>query len=491
MSDYESDGSVFEFDGSPVKPKPKAKAKAAPKSPKAPKANNNKLSVEQIYQKKTPVEHVLLRPDTYIGSVEPIDEEMWVMNTTTKRMEQRKLRYTPGLYKIVDEILVNAADNKSRDASMKKIEVTIEQASGTISIMNDGQGIPIEVHREQNVYVPELIFGHLLTSSNYNDDQEKVTGGRNGYGAKLCNIFSREFVVETADSSAQKKYTQVFTDNMKHIGKPKIVKYSAKREYTKITFTPDFAKFHMDGLDDDAVALITKRVYDLAGCVDGVRVFLNGEAIPLKNFKSYVELYLLPPANADDLVPAKAPEIVYKKFSDRWEVAFAVSDGQFNQVSFVNSINTLRGGTHVNYIADQISKNFIAMSKKSKTPVRPHQVKNNMWLFVNSKIVNPAFDSQTKETLTLRVSAFGSKCEVTDDFMKGVMRSDLKEFVDMMVRRKEERELKKTDGTRTSRITGIEKLDDANLAGTRHGRECTLILTEGDSAKTLAVAGLG
>ncbi|KAJ2850724.1 DNA topoisomerase 2 [Coemansia brasiliensis] len=490
MSDFESDGSSFELDASPVKLKSVSKTKPASKASSS--SNDQKgPSVEEIYQKKTPVEHVLLRPDTYIGSVEPIDDEMWVLNSEKTRMVKRKLHYTPGLYKIVDEILVNAADNRSRDSSMKKIEVTIDQAEGVISILNDGKGIPVELHRDQNVYVPELIFGHLLTSSNYNDNQEKTTGGRNGYGAKLCNIFSREFIVETADANTQKKYVQVFTDNMKNMGKPKITKHSTKKMYTKITFKPDFAKFHMSHLDDDAVALITKRVYDMAGCVEGVRVVLNGEVIPIKNFKSYVEMYLLPPTNPDDPVPPRAPTIVHKRFSDRWEVAFAVSDGQFNQVSFVNSINTLRGGTHVNYIADQITKNFIASLKKSKTTVKPFQVKNNMWLFVNCRIVNPTFDSQTKETLTLRTSAFGSKCEITEDFMKGVMRSDLKEYVDMMVRRKEERELKKTDGTRTSRITGIDKLDDANLAGTRYSKECTLILTEGDSAKTLAVSGLG
>ncbi|KAJ1728286.1 DNA topoisomerase 2, partial [Coemansia biformis] len=512
MSDYDSDGSVFSLDGaSPAKAKAPKPTKAKAKAPKRAAAANDSdegaaststgggggsrsgPSVEEVYQKKTPVEHVLLRPDTYIGSVEPIDEELWVMDTAKNRMVQRKLRYTPGLYKIVDEILVNAADNRSRDPSMKKIEVTIDREQGLISILNDGKGIPIEIHREHNAYVPELIFGHLLTSSNYNDNQEKITGGRNGYGAKLCNIFSREFIVETADASAQKKYYQAFTDNMKNIGKPKITKYAAKREYTKITFKPDFAKFHMEHLDDDTVALITKRVYDLAGCIEGVKVFLNGEAIPLKNFKSYVELFLLSSVNAedaDDAAPAKRPDIVYKKFNDRWEVAFAVSDGQFKQVSFVNSINTLRGGTHVNYIADKIIKSFLE-TKRGKVQIKPHQVKNNMWLFVNCKIVNPTFDSQTKETLTLRPTAFGSSCEISDDFMKGVMKSELKEYVDMMVKRKEERDLKKTDGTRTSRITGIDKLDDANLAGTRHGRDCTLILTEGDSAKALAVAGLG
>ncbi|KAJ2846162.1 DNA topoisomerase 2, partial [Coemansia erecta] len=326
----------------PAKPAAKGKGKPPPppSSDASPTTGNgvrNGQTVESIYQKKTPVEHVLLRPDTYIGSVEPIDEEMWVMDTSTKRMTRRKLHYTPGLYKIVDEILVNAADNKSRDPSMKKLDVTIDKEAGLISIMNDGKGIPVEIHRDEKVYVPELIFGHLLTSSNYDDKQEKVTGGRNGYGAKLCNIFSTQFSVETTDITVQKKYVQTFTANMKNIGKPHITKYGLKREYTKITFKPDFEKFHMTHLDDDAIALITKRVYDLAGCIDGVKVSLNGEVIPLRGFKSYVELFLLPPVKTENdgdsgnVLASKPPEIIYKKFSDRWEVAFAVSDGQFNQ----------------------------------------------------------------------------------------------------------------------------------------------------------------
>ncbi|KAJ2620566.1 DNA topoisomerase 2, partial [Coemansia sp. RSA 1694] len=247
MSDYDDSdaGSDFAFGDSPAakpKPKPKAAASAKPKAKPAGQAANGSAngngttatkrdgpSVEEIYQKKTPIEHILLRPDTYIGSVEPIDEEMWVYDPTTMRMAQRTIRYTPGLYKIVDEILVNAADNKARDPTMKRIEVTIDRENGVISIQNDGKGIPIEIHREHDAYVPELIFGHLLTSSNYNDKEEKITGGRNGYGAKLCNIFSTEFIVETADANAQKKYHQVFSDNMLKIGKPKITKHATKK----------------------------------------------------------------------------------------------------------------------------------------------------------------------------------------------------------------------------------------------------------------------
>merc|ERR1711974_345404 len=104
--------------------------------------------------------------------------------------EKEAVSYPPGLYKIFDEIIVNSADNKVRDPSMSLIRVTINESQNEITVLNDGQGIPIEIHKTEKVYVPELIFGHLLTSSNYDDTEKKVTGGRNGYGAKLCNIFS-------------------------------------------------------------------------------------------------------------------------------------------------------------------------------------------------------------------------------------------------------------------------------------------------------------
>ncbi|KAJ1805457.1 DNA topoisomerase 2-beta, partial [Coemansia sp. RSA 2598] len=155
MSDYDSDGSVFSIGDSPAKPKAasaaaKSKAKASGNGKSSSAAKRDGPSVEEIYQKKTPLEHVLLRPDTYIGSVEPIEEELWVMDLEKNRMVQRKIKFTPGLYKIVDEILVNAADNKARDPTMRKIDITIDRENGVISIMNDGKGIPVEIHKDQN-----------------------------------------------------------------------------------------------------------------------------------------------------------------------------------------------------------------------------------------------------------------------------------------------------------------------------------------------------
>ncbi|KAJ3332095.1 DNA topoisomerase 2 [Blyttiomyces sp. JEL0837] len=444
-------------------------------------------TVEEIYQKKSQLEHILLRPDTYIGSVEYLQGPMWVFENS--QMVNRNISYVPGLYKIFDEILVNAADNKIRDPKMDTVRVNIDKEDNRISIYNNGRGIPIQVHATEGVYVPELIFGHLLTSSNYDDSEKKVTGGRNGYGAKLCNIFSTEFIVETGDSATGKKYKQVFSKNMSQKGEP-IITNAKTEDFTRITFRPDLAKFNMTHLDDDIEALFHKRAYDLAGCVPGIKVYLNDVRLKVKNFKEYVDLYLASPGEDG----SKKPPVIYERITDRWEVAFTVSDGQFQQISFVNSICTSKGGTHVSHVVDQIVGALSELAKKKEkkgtTALKPHLVKSQIGIYVNCLIENPTFDSQTKENMTLRQSAFGSKCSIGEDFMKKVSKSGVLENILAVAKFKSDQALKKTDGHKSSRISGISKLDDANNAGTRHGADCTLILTEGDSAKSLAVSGL-
>jgi len=142
--------------------------------------------VEKTYKRVTQIEHILMRPDMYIGPIVENEEEMIVIEEDEFAL--KSIKYIPGLYKIFDEILVNAADNYQRDRKMTKIEVTITPKE--LTVINDGKCIPVQMHKVEKIYVPEMIFGHLLTSSNYEDDEKKVTGGRNGYGAKLANIFS-------------------------------------------------------------------------------------------------------------------------------------------------------------------------------------------------------------------------------------------------------------------------------------------------------------
>ena len=285
-----------------------------------------KKTIEQTYQKKTQLEHILLRPDTYIGSTESVTQPMFVYDSAMNRIRQRDVTYTPGLYKIFDEIVVNAADNKQRDPNMDRLEVTVDANANTISVLNNGKGIPVVMHREHNCYVPTLIFGHLLTGSNFDDDEKKTTGGRNGYGAKLANIFSTEFAVECLDSEQGLKFTQVFRDNMHKTGEPSVKpcsKADAKKgDYTKITFKPDLARFGMSIMDEDTIGLLSKRAYDIAGSMANkegkkLSVYLNGTKVPVKDFKSYLDLF-------DGITAPSA----YEKIGDRWEVGVGEGESQ-------------------------------------------------------------------------------------------------------------------------------------------------------------------
>ena len=417
---------------------------------------------------------------------------MWVFNSELEFMEMRPVRFVPGLYKIFDEILVNAADNKQRDKNMDTVKVTIDRERGEISVYNNGRGIPIEIHDKENIYIPEMIFGHLLTSSNYDDDEAKVTGGRNGYGAKLCNVFSTEFTLETADSRTKKKYKQTWTANMSKMGKASITSNKGD-DFTKVTFTPDFEKFKMVGIDNDFEALVKRRVYDMAGTSKGVKVWLNGERIKISSFKKYMEMYTKAIKNdRGDEAANDTSTIITDNPDERWEIGFAVSDGTFQQVSFVNSIATTSGGTHVNYIADQVCSKLLQIVQKKKNnkaaALKTSQIRNHIFLFVNCLIVNPAFTSQTKEQLTTKHSQFGSKCSVSDDFLKKIAKTEVVENILHFAEQKADQILKKSDGSRRSRMDN-PKLTDANKAGTKDGYKCTLVLTEGDSARGLAVAG--
>ncbi len=455
------------------------------------KKNSKKETIEEQYQKVTQYEHILKRPDSYIGSIEFQKEKLWVYNSETEKLEFRDVKYVPGLFKIFDEILVNAADNYQNDKSMKYIKVEIDRKNNRIKVKNGGKGIPIEIHKKYKMYVPQLIFGNLLTSSNYNDDVKKVTGGRNGYGAKLTNIYSKTFIVETADESTGKKYYQKFYDNMLKFNEPIIEDYS-KEDFTCITFEPDLPRFGMTELDDDIVALFEKRVFDMAGITPKtVSVYLNGKKLKVKNFEDYIRMYLEASKEEDEM----DPPIVYESPHERWEVGMSLSESQFQQVSFVNAISTTKGGKHVDYCVEKIIKVIMEkIAKKDKNlNIKPQHIKQHLWIFVNCLIENPVFSSQTKETLTSKKEDFGSEFEFSDTFLKNVIKTNIVERCLRYAKtREEEKNLRKLNsGTKkTARLIGIEKLDDANWAGTKNSSKCTLILTEGDSAKSLAMAGI-
>jgi DNA topoisomerase II len=429
-------------------------------------------------QKLTHIEHVLKRPDSYVGPVELGTEPYWILDGD--KFSKKNLKYSPALLKIFDEILVNAIDRNSlHPKQVSSISIAIDKDVGSVTIENNGPlgGIGVRMHEKEGLWNPELVFGHLLTSTNYDDTQKRIVGGRNGYGAKLANIYSTEFSIVIKDHETKQMYTQSWSKNMTVCNQPKIKKHSGATSSVAITFTPEWKRFGMSKMDDTIYKIFQKRVWDANICTtQNCKVKFNGDVLTKQSFETYAKMH-------------EGVEEVTCVNGDRWSVCIGPAENGMEQVSFVNGLCTNKGGTHVDHAANLIANGIIdEMAKKIK--LRPQQVKNTFNIFVKATLENPTFSSQVKSECTSKSQSFGSKFEPPKNFIKNVLKTGIADELLALSKFKEMKELAKTDGTRKSKITGIPKLDDANKAGTTHSGKCTLIVTEGDSAKTLAVAGL-
>lgn len=435
--------------------------------------------MSETIKKVSHLQHILLRPDSYVGPTASQSDNYWVLEGD--RFTQRQVNYAPALLKIFDEILVNAIDRNSvHPKEVKYIRVSVDRETGAITVENNGPlgGVSVELHQEEQLWNPELTFGHLLTSTNYDDNSQRVVGGRNGYGAKLANVYSKLFSVTIKDPVNKKKYIQIWENNMAKCNKPKITNHAASTSSISITFVPDWQRFGMLKLDEDIYKIIEKRVWDAAFCTSAnCKVSFQGCEIKSPTPEQYMRM-LIP--EAEGIVTVVTP---------LWTVCVAPSDIGFQQVSFVNGICTTKGGTHVDSVANNITYGIIDdLAKKIK--LRPQQVKNTLFVMVRSTLFNPTFSSQIKSECTLKAQDFGSKFEPPKNFIKNILKTGIQDELMALSRVREEKELKKSDGVKKSKITGIPKLDDANWAGTAKSDKTVLIITEGDSAKTLAIAGL-
>ena len=515
-------------DKAEIKTECKTKGKAEGKG-KYKQENNIENTIEEdvskLYQRKSDIQHIRDNPDTYMGSVEISSGEYYIIDEDNN-IELKAIECIQGFYKIFDEAITNSKDHYTRMAEkiklksdakndaktdakngakndskiypVTKIAVNISEEDGSISILNNGDGIDVIMHTEYNIYIPELIFANLRTSTNYNKNEKKIVGGKNGFGSKLIAIWSTYVKIETYDANRDLYYTQEYKNNLSEICPPiitpmkkgeKLYGLKHKEPFTKITFIPDYASFGMDQLNGDfgknMIALFKKRTYDIASCVKGAKVFFNDEFITINSFKQLVSCY----TNSKQ---------IYRYENERWEYSVCLSDESMRgHVSYVNGICTSKGGKHVDYIFNQIVKSIITEIKaKKKTigDISPNTIKDALCLFLRCDIENPSFDSQIKDCLTTNISNFGSTCIVDPAFIKSVLSlgimdticavSDIKNNVKLI------KEAKKTDGKKTNKIYGIPKLIDANFAGTDKSHLCTLILCEGDSAKAGVISGL-
>ena len=420
-------------------------------------------NIEEKYKKLDDISHVLQRNSMYIGSIKPHTADKWIIEEG--RMIQKQITYNPGFLKIFDEIITNSVDESKRiGTKLNIIKVSIE--NNIISIWDNG-GIPVVKHKEHGEWIPEMIFSNLKAGSNFDDSEERSWAGTNGVGSTLTNIFSKKFVISTCDGKNQ--FDQTFTNNMRERTKVKVKK--ATRNHTEISYLPDFERFGIDSIDESHFKMLEKRVYDIAASNPTLKVYFNGHLINFKSFEDYIKLY--------------TENYFYDTKKDKtWSIGISLSENGFQQVSFVNSTDTYDGGTHLDYVLNQIISALREFfSKKHKVDVKPSELKNHMFVFLNSTVINPAFSSQTKEKLITETKEFGSTFEVSSKLIQSILKSEIvASILDWIEQKKnaDENKAARELNKNLAKIKVDKLIDDKG----KDRWKCSLAIFEGDSASS-------
>lgn len=405
------------------------------------------------------ITHTIECPDVYMGALKNTNKELFTFDGKNVKLE--RVQYNTGLLKIFDEILTNASDNLQRAGSgIQNIMVNIDSTS--ISIYNDGKTIPIDKN-ENGIWIPEMIFTHFRSGSNFKK-RNKTTGGKNGIGAKLTSVYSTQFEIDITNNG--KHYYQKVENNCRKVNPPVIENISSDTEPSiTITFKPDFNLLKCSMTDDNKKVLY-KRVHDLTHLP--LNIYLNDDLLPRLSWNEYVKLFKISP-------------LLFSYTVDRWKISFGTTYDKFRSISYVNNISTYDGGEHVKYILNQVY-NYIT-SKNIK--VVKNTFKSKMVIIVSAIIDDPSFTSQAKETLSTPPEEFGSTCIIPEIILSKFYENS--EIVNLLQPKKTPTKSK----TNRGKITNVEKLVEANKAGTSEGYKCTLFLCEGLSAKTMCDTGIG
>lgn len=421
------------------------------------------MSVDKKFKKLDDISHVILRPGMYIGSIKPHTANKWIVEEG--KMTQREITYNPGFLKIFDEIVTNSVDESKREGSkLNIIKVDLDRSTNKVTIWDNG-GIPVVKNTEHDEWIPEMVFSNLKAGSNFDDTEERSWAGTNGVGSTLTNIYSKEFKISTCDG--KNSFVQTFSNNMRERTQPVVKR--AKANHTEISYITDLEKFGLDEIDDDHYKMIEKRIYDIAACNTGLKIYFNGNLININTFEDYIKLY--------------TEEYFYEFKKDKtWSLGIALSQNGFQQVSFANTTETYDGGTHVDYVMNQIIVSLREFFlKKHKVDIKPSELKQHMFLFLDATVINPSFSSQTKEKLITEVKEFGTTFEVSNKLIQSILKSEIVNSILDWIQQKKNAEDSKLQRDLNKKLTKIkvEKLIDAKG---KDRWKYSIGLFEGDSA---------
>jgi DNA gyrase/topoisomerase IV subunit B len=438
--------------------------------------------------------HIYQITDTYIGSDEQVEREEWVFRFAKNLLEKRKITVSQAVERLFLEILSNAGDNAfaSRNSGVDPGSIDITMTDEVITIRNGGLPIPIEVNKEMNLYAPEMIFGVLRTSSNYDPNVIRMGCGRNGFGAKLVNIFSKEFKIDVADNIRKKRYRQTWRNNMDVRENPVIESYSGP-SYVEVSYKMDFARFGYEEhkYPPEAFALFGRLALEMSmNCK--VPLMMNGTQYDVMDIQNFCKFIFPPDAIATSIVHIEQEDPMYI------EICIMDSPDSGETLSYVNGMITRDGGVHVeavikgisNVLLDKInsSKAVKLLNKddsKKKNILTLADIRPHISLVMSCRIPNPKFTSQTKTQLSGPQLKFDFPEKLFNHIYKWTLITRLYATLEA----KQMKNLQKTDGKKRRHIL-LEKGEDANEAGGMQSKKCTLFIVEGKSAMGYAVKAI-
>jgi len=435
-------------------------------------------------------EHVNKRKEMWMGSFEVSEYEEFVLNTDNTKFVKQNVKYCPALVGLFNEVIGNVYDNIFRNNDMKNVRVTFDKDKKLTTVYNDGCNILLEKFNgkgsdklKEELYVPEVIFSEYRSSSNYDDGKKRISCGLHGYGVKLCNSFSKLFRITINNSGRQ--YIQEWSNKMTKKSKPIIKTSNNMNNDITVEFIPDDDTFGDDIFDYEIK--IIKKYYDIIAnsriTNKNINFTYNDQKINVKNFKDYIKMY-----SQND------QKIYYNKIHDKLEIGVIESnEDNCENIAFVNSIRTR--GKFIDKIMNRICKEYInSLSpkiKKLNLNLRNINIKQYLVLFINALAYDVKFDGQSKNEIAIDINKNGCSTHIDDEIIKKIVSTiDICEKIEKMIELKLLSEKQKKDKKSIRSKIKIAKCDDAFKAGTEESYKCNLIVTEGDSAKTLADAGI-
>lgn len=466
-------------------------------------SQNNFLTADAYGSYERQEDHIYNVTDSYIGSDKKIERMEKILNLETMRIEEKEVTLPKGVENIFSEISSNAGDNvaRSKRKGVNPGKIVISMTDEIVKVRNGGISIPIEMHKERNMWVPELIFGTLLSSVNYDKNVVRTECGRNGYGSKLTNIFSKEFTIIIADPRNGKLYHQVWNDNMNVKHDPTITDYPSDGEsFVEIMYKLDFERFGYTCYPKEAYNIFARHAVDLS-LTGRIPVIFNEHEFNIKSSREYAELYFGKDMAESSIVYYQWPKKTktttkngVKYCEDtmiipKIDICIVDTPDKAFCVAFSNGKWNTDGGVHVDAGYKAVSKGVLdtvnGKKQRKKIKLSTSDIKKHVTMFISCWVDNAEFSNQTKTKLT----SPKIKITINDEVLTPIMKWDLVSRLHAELTAKHFKADSKTDGKKHRHIS-LNKLEDANKAGTYESHKCTLYVTEGASASSYAVKAI-